>query len=112
MLKLIKMVLEHKKYPPAAFRRLCVETWFRSCHKAPYIPAAFRRLCVETTNQKLAYRAYKPAAFRRLCVETFVGFRGWLCFRQPPSGGCVLKRFRGKTQTRTCRASRLQAAVC
>ena len=35
-----------------------------------------------------------PAAFRRLCVETgiFLMLRR-LIFRQPPSGGCVLKLF-------------------
>ena len=34
-----------------------------------------------------------PAAFRRLCVET-VEIIAQIFFRhQPPSGGCVLKRF-------------------
>ena len=35
-------------------------------------PAAFRRLCVETYS-KLSYLLFNyPAAFRRLCVETVV----------------------------------------
>ena len=55
-------------------------------------PAAFRRLCVETSMAH--WRSYElgPAAFRRLCVETKLWL--WSCFgsRQPPSGGCVLKR--------------------
>ncbi|EIG30436.1 hypothetical protein HMPREF1051_1267 [Neisseria sicca VK64] len=35
--------------PPAAFRRLCVETFdFLGGHACLLAPAAFRRLCVET----------------------------------------------------------------
>ena len=33
---------------PAAFRRLCVETWIDKSIPCPLLPAAFRRLCVET----------------------------------------------------------------
>ena len=78
--------------PPAAFRRLCVET--RQTKSAPpkQNPAAFRRLCVETMVSSSASKPRLPAAFRRLCVETAqprkprLGQSG-----QPPSGGCVLK---------------------
>ena len=35
-------------------------------------PAAFRRLCVETIFHKSFRKNDAPAAFRRLCVETFV----------------------------------------
>ena len=77
---------------PAAFRRLCVETYPKQQHyvnncqpplggcvlKHPAyhcltivtIPAAFRRLCVETTDNCLPTASSTPAAFRRLCVET------------------------------------------
>ena len=34
--------------PPAAFRRLCVETLVMDADSDPVAPAAFRRLCVET----------------------------------------------------------------
>ena len=58
--------------PPAAFRRLCVETLIGNSGEFVKIPpAAFRRLCVETTEDlpKLT-QIFTPAAFRRLCVET------------------------------------------
>ena len=35
-----------------------------------YFPAAFRRLCVETFSVEDASGNDTPAAFRRLCVET------------------------------------------
>ena len=55
------------------------------------VPAAFRRLCVETFVRFVSICAFYPAAFRRLCVETT--FKGWAIVfnNQPPSGGCVLK---------------------
>ena len=34
------------------------------------LPAAFRRLCVETFVNFMTSHFFKPAAFRRLCVET------------------------------------------
>ena len=34
------------------------------------MPAAFRRLCVETFCKKRELNMKFPAAFRRLCVET------------------------------------------
>ena len=36
------------KEDPAAFRRLCVETFWRLSASSACVPAAFRRLCVET----------------------------------------------------------------
>ena len=77
---------------PAAFRRLCVETFsFLHCFVLSR-PAAFRRLCVETCYIEQFCAAAVPAAFRRLCVETtrLYPFPNWK--RQPPSGGCVLKQ--------------------
>ena len=48
VLKQVKAVVINDKDNPAAFRRLCVET-FKSGFKLRWmIPAAFRRLCVET----------------------------------------------------------------
>ena len=101
---------------PAAFRRLCVETWMPHLAAVPSVPAAFRRLCVETRLSKRPSenalrqppsggcvlkpmdksknnRKNNPAAFRRLCVETSGRRSGTrLIPGQPPSGGCVLKR--------------------
>ena len=75
---------------PAAFRRLCVETFCAFGAGLDFDPAAFRRLCVETSSSNAWQTAPNPAAFRRLCVETPDS-------RQPrcPS-----------------HSSRLQAAVC
>ena len=56
--------------PPAAFRRLCVETIFYNLRCLACRPAAFRRLCVETKIEVELSSDGKPAAFRRLCVET------------------------------------------
>ena len=36
-------------------------------------PAAFRRLCVETFSSEMILISKEPAAFRRLCVETVLG---------------------------------------
>ena len=57
-----------------------------------YIPAAFRRLCVETYSQSQQSPNHLPAAFRRLCVETYHTFDDNRRPFQPPSGGCVLKQ--------------------
>ena len=38
---------------PAAFRRLCVETFLRRVYERHKTPAAFRRLCVETDVSQL-----------------------------------------------------------
>jgi len=56
-----------------------------------YPPAAFRRLCVETQYLGRLFLAFLPAAFRRLCVETLIQRSNIKQIRQPPSGGCVLK---------------------
>ena len=98
---------------PAAFRRLCVETFvshdFYSSSTQPpsggcvlkrdrftrgmshLKPAAFRRLCVETVHRCNQHSGRDPAAFRRLCVETQKAWNKRQCLSQPPSGGCVLK---------------------
>ena len=56
-------------------------------------PAAFRRLCVETFYAITQGASVLPAAFRRLCVETFIRLiRVMWGIHQPPSGGCVLKQ--------------------
>ena len=77
-------------------------------------PAAFGRLCVETTFRKQTETVkLAPAAFGRLCVETVL-FAGAGCtgVGQPPSGGCVLKPPKNKTDDGGDDASRLRAAVC
>ena len=55
-------------------------------------PAAFRRLCVETWVYENQAIKLNPAAFRRLCVETMSLKKVSDSALQPPSGGCVLKR--------------------
>ena len=83
-----------KRAMPAAFRRLCVETWLTPYRYRQRQPAAFRRLCVETARlHRVGVRLY-PAAFRRLCVETFFSDVALTLPAQPPSGGCVLKQRR------------------
>ena len=58
----------------------------------PLCPAAFGRLCVETFQGRLTPELSRPAAFGRLCVETGKADDDALKIRaQPPSGGCVLK---------------------
>ena len=55
-------------------------------------PAAFRRLCVETYTTPNLKISTSPAAFRRLCVETYTRiFSEKKPLNQPPLGGCVLK---------------------
>ena len=56
-------------FMPAAFRRLCVETFYFGMGKFECVPAAFRRLCVETTKSSIDDKS----------------------IFQPPLGGCVLK---------------------
>ena len=112
MLKPHRFQLCKIHFPPAAFRRLCVETPCGAMPTPLSLPAAFRRLCVETAGTRdpdaydpAAFRrlcvetagtrdpdAYDPAAFRRLCVETskILAAAFWAA-AQPPSGGCVLK---------------------
>ena len=59
MLKLKHVVIDDEDELPAAFRRLCVETFTDSDEQQIQQPAAFRRLCVETIIFAL------PAARRR-----------------------------------------------
>ena len=54
-------------------------------------PAAFRRLCVETFYWNPIEQGAVPAAFRRLCVETIAVSIIAAAMVQPPLGGCVLK---------------------
>ena len=54
-------------------------------------PAAFGRLCVETYLCFLAMVSMISAAFGRLCVETCRVSSDCGLSGQPPSGGCVLK---------------------
>ena len=78
---------------PAAFGRLCVET-FKPCSTAAFDrPAAFGRLCVETAISSITASGKRPAAFGRLCVETSAKVVFMMKDGQPPSGGCVLKPF-------------------
>ena len=77
VLKLTEKTPNPRAERPAAFRRLCVETQPGTCPRFGTVPAAFRRLCVETTRIHNHVRLY----------------------RQPPSGGCVLKHFGGQNNT-------------
>ena len=88
---------------PAAFRRLCVETTSRRRKCRFGRPAAFRRLCVETIDCCISEKLRTPAAFRRLCVETtFAIYLHTVKQRQPPLGGCVLKRLHDGLPLRLC----------
>ena len=60
-------------------------------------PAAFGRLCVETSDSAKAAVDSFPAAFGRLCVETLGDAHIYENAVQPPSGGCVLKPYKGQT---------------
>ena len=75
---------------PAAFGRLCVETYIVNINRYLYEPAAFGRLCVETKSSFCLLIPIVPAAFGRLCVET---------------AAATIKAARKST-------SRLRAAVC
>ena len=55
-------------------------------------PAAFGRLCVETFKSMTVKFAFFPAAFGRLCVEKAPKHFSPSNQNQPPSGGCVLKQ--------------------
>ncbi len=55
---------------PAAFRRLCVETYsIASDHSAPYQPP-LGGCVLKHAVMRPELRLAQPAAFRRLCVET------------------------------------------
>ena len=49
VLKQVKKEQQRQREQPAAFRRLCVETFVSAGSRLWREPAAFRRLCVETT---------------------------------------------------------------
>ena len=89
---------DRKAGPPvaAAFGRLCVETIAPKKEPAPCLAAAFGRLCVETHAGPPQWCWCAAAAFGRLCVETTRCSWAWGRRRQPPSGGCVLKRLPGR----------------
>ena len=74
-------------------------------------PAAFRRLCVETWPFLMRVSLASPAAFGRLCVETISISASKGKGIQPPSGGCVLKQVMDNDYAGS-EVSRLQAAVC
>ena len=92
VLKLTNKGSGYTSAPPAAFRRLCVETALYTDSILYWAPAAFRRLCVETPYFQPNFVKLSPAAFRRLCVETIFCAGAENEKIQPPSGGCVLKR--------------------
>ena len=50
--------------PPAAFGRLCVETWKTNICMARAAPAAFGRLCVETGDGKFEVASRHPSRLR------------------------------------------------
>ena len=111
MLKLIHNHLSIAGRLPAAFGRLCVETFATDFGAPIEAPAAFGRLCVETINLRESGDAIFPAAFGRLCVETLGFDFAALSDCQPPSGGCVLK-LSFHTVHGFKNPSRLRAAVC
>ena len=78
--------------PPAAFRRLCVETSLDCFRRLDEDPAAFRRLCVETSNARGAFHL-RPQPPSGGCVLKHQQKQFYLYNHQnqPPSGGCVLK---------------------
>ena len=84
---------------PAAFGRLCVETTTLLSGCLHCLPAAFGRLCVETYRLYAIIAGRNPAAFGRLCVETGKSGQGCAKSGQPPSGGCVLKHGNAATYT-------------
>ena len=71
-------------------------------HRHTQAPAAFRRLCVETYRAVALMYAYRPAAFRRLCVETAYPYVSEILSYQPPLGGCVLKRLDSRHFEQIC----------
>ena len=86
----------------AAFGRLCVETFLIICGLSYEFAAAFGRLCVETTDYAAEADNEHAAAFGRLCVETDEDkLREEQGGTQPPSGGCVLKRYLEKVAAGT-----------
>ena len=78
---------------PAAFRRLCVETFGSVTSSAKVRVQPPSGGCVlKRLTKNMPVRLQVPAAFRRLCVETQILLYYWIfLYSQPPSGGCVLK---------------------
>ena len=79
--------------------------------KAAAPPAAFRRLCVETLSKpKPSGKGSQPPSGGCVLKQLTQAAYNRLA-RQPPSGGCVLKP-KSTAAIRGDVASRLQAAVC
>ena len=96
---------------PAAFGRLCVETFIKLVTIQAQIQPPSGG-CVLKPDYVAELETHRhPAAFGRLCVETMAIQQTDKVPCQPPSGGCVLKLFGRKTNRKTP-ASRLRAAVC
>ena len=79
---------------PAAFGRLCVETWALNLRLSkPSIQPPSGGCVLKPTYGEPLDLFYRPAAFGRLCVETrCIACHGFGAAQgQPPSGGCVLK---------------------
>ena len=113
VLKLMAEGRSTRIYPPAAFGRLCVETFATGDIADKLGPAAFGRLCVETAFAASPENLEEPAAFGRLCVETrSLKSMEAIAPHQPPSGGCVLKPLKKCAADWLQIPSRLRAAVC
>jgi len=77
---------------PAAFGRLCVETYWAWCNRGTDRNQPPSGGCVLKPYMRLQGGGNAvPAAFGRLCVETTMTQYINGLDRQPPSGGCVLK---------------------
>ena len=88
--KLLDFQVKGATQPPSGGCVLKPRVWNKCCRPVP--PAAFGRLCVETFVIFFYEQTENPAAFGRLCVETAKSLCSSRVMRQPPSGGCVLKR--------------------
>ena len=81
------------KFPPAAFRRLCVETIELDLMDEYGIQPPSGGCVLKPVHAEGIADIGTPAAFRRLCVETLFAITvPPLPDNQPPSGGCVLKQ--------------------
>ena len=61
MLKLYIIPIAFVVLGPAAFRRLCVETFLKLPSCLLGFPAAFRRLCVETMSKRSLFERLLPS---------------------------------------------------
>ena len=75
------------------------------------VAAAFRRLCVETTWLRYWSKTYKQPPSGGCVLKLIIADAELSRRRQPPSGGCVLKRSHIVIVEKAV-ISRLQAAVC